>query len=93
MRLAALVLVVALAAAPGARAEIRSADECAAAVAADPAAAREDAAIWLRLGGGVRPGSARPRRSPPWAPTPPPPRCSAPSAPIPIGRCPPTRAR
>ncbi len=48
-----LILLAALAAAPGARGEIRSADDCAAAVAADPAAAREDAAAWQRLGGGV----------------------------------------
>ena len=36
-----------------AAAEIRSAEDCAAAVAADPAAAREAAAVWTRLGGGV----------------------------------------
>ena len=36
-----------------AAAEIRSAEDCAAAVAADPAAAREAAAVWHRLGGGV----------------------------------------
>ncbi|MFO1208263.1 MAG: hypothetical protein U1E40_03475 [Amaricoccus sp.] len=51
MRLVPIVFV--LLAAPGASAEIRSPDECTAAVAADPAAAREDAAVWLRLGGGV----------------------------------------
>lgn len=41
--------------APGlpARAGISSPEECTAAVAADPAAAREDAAIWSRMGGGV----------------------------------------
>lgn len=48
-----LLLVAALLAAPTARAEIRSVDDCAAAVAADPAAAREEAALWTRLGGGV----------------------------------------
>ncbi len=47
-----LFLLFLLAAAP-ARAEIRSAEDCAAAVAADPAAAREDAALWQRTGGGV----------------------------------------
>jgi tetratricopeptide (TPR) repeat protein len=47
-----LVLAALLAAAPAA-AEIRSAEDCAAAVAADPAAAREAAAVWQRLGGGV----------------------------------------
>ncbi|MFO1142375.1 MAG: hypothetical protein U1E59_08295 [Amaricoccus sp.] len=50
---AAFIVLAALLAAPGAGAEIRSPDECAAAVAADPATAREDAAVWLRLGGGV----------------------------------------
>lgn len=43
------VLVVALPAA----AEIRTPDQCTAAVAADPAAAREAAAVWQRMGGGV----------------------------------------
>jgi tetratricopeptide (TPR) repeat protein len=47
------LIVLALLLAPAARAEIRSAEDCAAAVAADPAAAREDAALWQRLGGGV----------------------------------------
>ena len=47
-----LILVLALAPLPAA-AEIRSADACAAAVAADPAAAREEAALWARTGGGV----------------------------------------
>jgi tetratricopeptide (TPR) repeat protein len=36
-----------------AAAEIRSTAECAAAVAADPEAAREEAAVWQRMGGGV----------------------------------------
>ncbi len=48
-----LLLLAALAAAPAARAEIRSAEACRAAVASNPAAAREEAAIWSRLGGGV----------------------------------------
>jgi hypothetical protein len=47
------LLLVLLAAASPAVGEIRSADDCAAAVAADPATAREDAAVWQRLGGGV----------------------------------------
>ena len=47
-----LFLLALLAAAP-AHGEIRSAEDCAAAVAADPAAAREDAALWQRTGGGV----------------------------------------
>ena len=47
-----LLLLAALAPLPAA-AEIRSAEACAAAVAADPAAAREEAAIWARTGGGV----------------------------------------
>lgn len=47
-----LLLLIALAPAPAA-AEITSTDECQAAVAADPAQAREDAAIWFRSGGGV----------------------------------------
>lgn len=34
-------------------AQIASAEDCAAAVAANPAKAREDAALWQRLGGGV----------------------------------------
>ena len=41
-----------LLAAPAA-AEIRSAGDCAAAIAADPARAREEAAVWQRLGGGT----------------------------------------
>jgi tetratricopeptide (TPR) repeat protein len=36
-----------------ARAEIRSVDACAAAIAADPARAREEAAAWERMGGGT----------------------------------------
>ena len=48
-----LFLLALLAAAPAARAEIASTEACAAAVAADPAAAREDAALWFRTGGGV----------------------------------------
>ena len=47
-----LILILALAPLPAA-AEVRSADACAAAVAADPAAAREEAALWARTGGGV----------------------------------------
>ena len=47
-----LLLLAALAPLPAA-AEIRSAEECAAAVAADPAMAREEAALWARTGGGV----------------------------------------
>jgi tetratricopeptide (TPR) repeat protein len=49
MRWLSLLVVLA---APAA-AEVRSAEDCAAAVAADPAAAREAAAVWTRLGGGV----------------------------------------
>lgn len=52
MHRAALALALAAAAAGPGRAEIRSAADCAAAVAADPQAAREDAAAWARLGGG-----------------------------------------
>ena len=48
-----VLLLLALSAATPAFAEIRSAEDCAAAVAADPAAAREDAALWARTGGGV----------------------------------------
>jgi tetratricopeptide (TPR) repeat protein len=48
-QLAALILALA----PAARAEIRSAEACDAAIAADPAAAREEAAVWTRLGGGT----------------------------------------
>ena len=47
-----LLPVLLLAAAPAA-AEIRSPDECAAAIAADPARAREEAASWSRTGGGT----------------------------------------
>jgi tetratricopeptide (TPR) repeat protein len=47
------LLVLAALLAPAAHAEIRSAEDCATAVAADPAAAREQAAVWQRLGGGV----------------------------------------
>jgi tetratricopeptide (TPR) repeat protein len=47
-------LALALALLPAAAgAEIRSADACAAAVAADPARAREEAAVWSRMGGGL----------------------------------------
>lgn len=46
---AALMLALAL----PARAEISSPEECRAAVAADPVAAREDAAAWTRAGGGA----------------------------------------
>lgn len=53
MRLPILLALLLLLAAPAARAEIRSAEDCATAVAADPARAREDAAAWSRLGGGV----------------------------------------
>ena len=48
-----LLLIALLAPGVAAAAEIRSADDCAAAIAADPAAAREQAALWQRLGGGV----------------------------------------
>jgi tetratricopeptide (TPR) repeat protein len=47
-----LLLLLAFAAFP-ARGEVRSAEDCATAVAADPARAREEAAVWQRLGGGV----------------------------------------
>jgi tetratricopeptide (TPR) repeat protein len=47
-----LILALLLPAAP-ALAEIRSVEACAAAVAADPEAAREEAALWQRMGGGV----------------------------------------
>jgi len=47
-----LLLLAAVAPLPAA-AEIRSAGDCAAAVAADPAGAREEAALWARTGGGV----------------------------------------
>ncbi|HET9067934.1 MAG TPA: hypothetical protein VFN28_04765 [Amaricoccus sp.] len=47
-----LFLVALLAAAP-ASAEIRTPEACTAAIAADPAAAREAAALWQRTGGGV----------------------------------------
>ena len=46
-------MVLALLLPSGAGAEIASADACAAGVAADPARAREEAAVWARLGGGV----------------------------------------
>ena len=47
-----LLTLLFLFAAPAA-AEIRSADDCAAAIAADPARAREEAALWSRTGGGT----------------------------------------
>ncbi len=48
------LLVLLLCTTPGiATAAIRSAEDCARAVAANPAAAREEAAIWQRMGGGV----------------------------------------
>jgi tetratricopeptide (TPR) repeat protein len=47
-----LLLILALAPV-AARAEIASPEECAAAVAADAGRAREEAALWERLGGGV----------------------------------------
>ena len=53
MHRALAVLAAALAIVPAARAEIRSTEACAAAIAADPAAAREEAAVWTRLGGGA----------------------------------------
>ena len=56
-----LLLLAALAPLPAA-AEIRSAEECAAAVAADPAMAREEAALWARTGGGVAGPPLRGRR-------------------------------
>jgi tetratricopeptide (TPR) repeat protein len=52
MRRLLLLLALALAPQPAA-AEIRSVEACTAAVAANPAAAREDAALWARTGGGV----------------------------------------
>ncbi len=48
-----LFLIAVCAAAPAAHAEIRTTQDCTAAVAANPSAAREEAAIWERLGGGV----------------------------------------
>lgn len=48
-----LLFAASLACAPAAAAEIRSAEACTAAIAEDAAAAREDAAQWSRLGGGV----------------------------------------
>jgi tetratricopeptide (TPR) repeat protein len=48
-----LFLAAILAAVPAAAAEIRTPDQCTAAIAADPAAAREAAAVWHRTGGGV----------------------------------------
>lgn len=48
-----LLLVAVLVVSHPALAEVRSAEDCATAVAADPAAAREDAAVWARSGGGV----------------------------------------
>lgn len=51
-RLIAAALLAALLA-PPATAEITNSDECRAALAADPAKAREDAALWERSGGGV----------------------------------------
>lgn len=48
-----LFLLVLLAVAPAARAEIGTLEECDAAIAANPDAAREDAAQWVRLGGGA----------------------------------------
>ena len=48
-----LFLALLLAASPAAAAEIRTPAQCDAAVAADPAAAREAAAVWQRMGGGV----------------------------------------
>lgn len=47
-----LPFLLLLAATPAA-AEIRSADDCSAAIAADPARAREEAAVWQRMGGGT----------------------------------------
>lgn len=49
-----LFLAAALGIAPGiALAEIASVETCRTAIAADPAAAREDAALWTRSGGGI----------------------------------------
>jgi hypothetical protein len=47
------LLIALLAAGVPAAAEIRSAEQCQAAIAADPGRAREDAAVWARLGGGT----------------------------------------
>lgn len=49
----ALLASVALATGGASGAEITSADQCDPAIAADPAAAREQAAVWYRLGGGT----------------------------------------
>jgi tetratricopeptide (TPR) repeat protein len=49
-----LLVLVALAAVPSvAVAEVHSAEECTAAIAADPSTGREEAALWQRMGGGV----------------------------------------
>lgn len=48
-----LFLAALLAAGPAVAAEIRTPAQCSEAVAADPAAAREGAAVWQRMGGGV----------------------------------------
>lgn len=47
------ILIALLAAQAAEAAEIRSAAECRDAIAADPAAAREAASVWTRLGGGT----------------------------------------
>jgi hypothetical protein len=47
------LLIFLLVAAPRAQAELRSAEACGEQVAADPAKAREEAAVWSRTGGGV----------------------------------------
>lgn len=52
-RLFLLALALAPTAAPAAPMEITRVEDCAPAVAADPSAAREQAAIWYRLGGGT----------------------------------------
>jgi len=48
-----LFLIALIATAPAAADEIRTPEACKAAVAADPATAREAAAVWQRMGGGV----------------------------------------
>lgn len=71
-RLFLLAVALAPTAAPAAPMEITRVEDCAPAVAADPSAAREQAAIWYRLGGGTAPDCARLRRWRRSAPMPPP---------------------
>lgn len=53
MRSAVLTLAILSATAAGHADEIRSVEACEAVIAADPEAAREEAALWTRAGGGV----------------------------------------